>query len=53
MKKCDFCTMSSPSGKCYWDLQLDRKEDCQKAIEKMTTALYSKNNKPEEKDDCK
>lgn len=41
MTKCDFCTKSSPSGKCYWNLQGSREDDCRKAIELMTKALQS------------
>ena len=39
MTKCDFCTKSSPSGKCYWNMQSTREKDCEKAIEKMVKAL--------------
>lgn len=39
MKKCDFCTQSSPSGKCYWESQRVREEYCEKAIEKMVKFL--------------
>ena len=39
MTKCDFCTKSSPSGKCFWSLQVARENDCKKAIKRMTEAL--------------
>lgn len=39
MTKCDFCTKSSPQGKCYWSIQSFRENDCRKAIELMTQAL--------------
>ena len=39
MKKCDFCTKSSPSGKCYWSTQTNRQRDCEKAIKLMVKAL--------------
>lgn len=39
MKKCDFCTKSDPSGKCYWSMQGARESDCEKAIKKMTEVL--------------
>ena len=41
MTKCDFCTKSSPQGKCYWSLQSCRENDCRKAIELMTKALQN------------
>lgn len=39
MTKCDFCTMSSPSGKCYWSMRSLREDDCEKAIKRMIKAL--------------
>ena len=39
MKKCNFCTQSSPDGKCYWSSQAAREDDCRKAIKVMTEAL--------------
>lgn len=39
MRKCDFCTQSSPSGKCYWSSQPNREYDCKKAIEIMQSVL--------------
>ena len=39
MTKCDFCVYSSPHEKCFWTFSSDRREDCQKAIERMTEAL--------------
>lgn len=38
-KKCDFCTKSSPVGKCYWRLQSNRESDCEKAILRMQSIL--------------
>lgn len=39
MKKCDFCTMSSPDGKYFWTLQAAREDDCKEAIKRMSEAL--------------
>lgn len=39
MKKCDFCTMSIPRGKCFYSSQVAREDDCKKAIKRMTEAL--------------
>lgn len=39
MKKCDFCTMSDPSGKCFYLSTMARKSDCEKAIKQMAKAL--------------
>lgn len=39
MTKCDFCTKSTPNGKCYWSMQSSREEDCKQAIEKMVETL--------------
>lgn len=39
MTKCDFCTKSSPSGKCSWSMQSLREDDCEKAIKQMVKAL--------------
>lgn len=39
MMKCDFCTKSSPSGKCFYSSQIAREDDCKKAIEQMTKAF--------------
>ena len=39
MTKCDFCTMSSPKGKCFYISQTARQGDCKKAIDKMVEAL--------------
>lgn len=39
MKKCDFCTKSSPSGCCYWANQTAREDDCSEAIDKMVRVL--------------
>lgn len=38
MTKCDFCPKSY-EGKCYWNSQPFREEDCKKAIELMIKAL--------------
>lgn len=32
MKKCDFCTKSSPSGCCYWANQTAREDDCSEVV---------------------
>lgn len=39
MMKCDFCTKSSLSGKCFYSSQTAREDDCKKAIERMTKAF--------------
>ena len=39
MKKCDFCIMSDPSGKCFYLSTMARKSDCEKAIKQMAKAL--------------
>lgn len=43
MTKCDFCTQSTPDGKCmkngYFDSQAVRQFYCEKAIERMEKAL--------------
>lgn len=40
MKKCDFCTSSTPNSGCpYYNLPIHRRIECEKAIEKMTKAL--------------
>lgn len=39
MKKCDFCTKSSPTGKCFWSSNAAREPDCKKAIKKMIESL--------------
>ena len=49
MKKCDFCTMSSPSGKCFWISQVAREDDCKKAIKRMTEALGKETEKKKKK----
>ena len=41
MKKCDFCAMSDPSGKCFYLSTMARKSECEKAIKQMTKALQS------------
>lgn len=49
MTKCDFCTQSSPSGKCFWSSQPLREDDCEKAIERMTKALQNIGNNKNKK----
>ena len=39
MTKCDFCTRSSPDGKCFWSSFSARQSDCKKAIELMVEVL--------------
>lgn len=39
MTKCDFCTKSDPSGKCYWTLASCRENDCKNAIKLMIQVL--------------
>lgn len=39
MTKCDFCTKSSPTGKCFWSSQIAAQNDCEKAIERMIKVL--------------
>lgn len=41
MTKCDFCTQSSPSGKCFWSSTVARADYCEQAIERMVKALSS------------
>ena len=43
MKKCDFCTKSSPDGKCFWSSFVAREDDCKKAIKNMVEALKGSN----------
>lgn len=45
MTKCNFCPMSSPSGKCFYACQTTREDDCKKAINKMAKALQKQNKK--------
>lgn len=49
MTKCDFCTMSSPSGKCFWASQVARENDCKKAIKRITEVLGKKPEKKKKK----
>lgn len=42
MTKCDFCTKSSPNGKCYWSVQAFREDDCKDAIKLMIKAIQGK-----------
>lgn len=40
MKKCDFCTKSSPDGKCFWNgNQIAAESDCEDAIRMMVEAM--------------
>ena len=43
MTKCDFCTMSDPTGKCFYLSTMARKSDCEKAIKQMVKALQGAN----------
>ena len=43
MTKCDFCTMSTPDGKCFYKSMAARQTDCEKAIKRMTEALKNSN----------
>ena len=47
MNKCDFCTKSSPDGKCFWSSTVAREDDCREAIKQMVKALGNRkeNNK--------
>ena len=45
MTKCDFCTKSDGSGKCFWSFQSAREDDCKRAIEKMVETLKATDNK--------
>ena len=36
MEKCNYCTESSPTGKCFWNLQTCRTPYCKEAIKNMT-----------------
>lgn len=49
MTKCDFCTQSSPSGKCFWSSQVVREDDCKKAIKIMSEALGKEPEKKKKK----
>lgn len=42
MNKCDFCTKSTPSGSCTWNMQSLREDDCERAIKLMVKALGQK-----------
>lgn len=35
MNKCDFCTQSSPNGKCFWSAKSVREKYCKEAIKQM------------------
>lgn len=39
MTKCDFCTQSSPSGKCSYSLQGTREDYCEEAIRRMVKSF--------------
>lgn len=43
MTKCDFCTKSSPDGRCYWTSVMTRESDCKIAIKNMVEALKGNN----------
>lgn len=43
MTKCDFCTESSPKGKCFWSTLGARRSYCEKAIKRMTEAFKGAN----------
>lgn len=45
MKKCEFCTKSSPTGNCFWESQMAREKDCEKAIKRMSKALEMERSK--------
>jgi hypothetical protein len=51
MKKCDFCTQSTPNGKCkkggYLDNSYTRESYCKEAIEKMIKALQKRSDNNE------
>lgn len=49
MNKCDFCTMSSLRGKCFWNSQVAREDDCKKAIKRMSEALEKEPEKKKKK----
>lgn len=36
MEKCNYCTESSPTGRCFWNLQACRTPYCKEAIKNMT-----------------
>lgn len=42
MKKCDFCTKSTASGKCLTTYSAEKEQYCEKAIEQMVKALGKK-----------
>lgn len=52
MTKCDFCTKSSPSGKCFWSSTGAREDDCREAIKQMVKAL-GQQKKEDKKRFCK
>lgn len=45
MTKCDFCTQSTPYGKCSHSFQGAREHYCKKAIKRMIQAFKNENNK--------
>lgn len=51
MTKCDFCTQSTPKGKCHWSTQMARENHCESAIKRMVEAL-KEGNKPHDKHFC-
>ena len=58
MRKCDFCTKSDDKGNCYYTLQGNREEHCEKAINLMCKILqgfeeliFSRDRRVEERGD--
>lgn len=51
MTKCDFCTQSTPKGRCHWSTQIARENHCESAIKRMVEAL-KEGNKPHDKHFC-
>lgn len=49
MTKCDFCTQSSPSGKCPYSLQGTREDYCKEAIKQMVKAFGQDTEKKKKK----
>lgn len=49
MTKCDFCTQSSPSGKCPYGFQTTREYYCKEAIKQMVKAFGKDTEKKKKK----
>lgn len=49
MTKCDFCTQSSPSGKCFWHSKTAREDYCKEAIKQMVKAFGQEPEKKKKK----